>query len=147
MSRVLIIVGDRGRARLFSTENRKDAGLEELVDLVNPEIRIHEGVLAGDRQGRSMNQNHGSRVALGEPHPHKRTSAERFANQVADAMECCCMQEHYTRIFLLAAPEFLGLLRPCLAERQLKTPVTEVHKDLTRQPVAAIRGHLPDYLH
>jgi protein required for attachment to host cells len=145
MDAALIVIGDRGRTRLFGLEKRKEP-MQELGDLVNPEVRMHERELSGDRQGRGMSRNHGSRAALGENHPHKRLSAERFARQVADAVQGCCAQHRYRNIILIAAPEFLGLLRPCLAGKHLAPPLIDIPKDLTRHAVEDIRDHLPENL-
>lgn len=142
MDAVLIVVGDRGRARLFSLE-RREKRPQEIADLLNPVLRLRERTLSRDRQGRGFSRVHGSRVAFGEAHPHKRLSAKRFARQVAEAVQECTRQRDYLRIILMADPEFTGLLRPQLATKRLRVPVTGVSKHLTRHAVTDIRAHLP----
>ncbi len=139
---LLLVVGDRGRARLFSLE-RGAADLREIADLYNPALRLHERALSRDRQGRGMSRVRGSRAAFGEAHRHKRVNAARFARQVADAVQECTRHQSYARIYLMADPEFTGLLRPQLAARRLGSPVSSILKHLTRHAAADIRAHLP----
>src|SRR5579863_4145655 len=139
MPMLLIVAGDRGRARIFSLEHETDEMLE-LADLVNPAVHLHERLLSGDRQGRGFSRTHGSRVALGKSHPHKRLSSMRFARQVAEALHGYCAQRKYLRIYLLADPEFVGLLRPQLAAKGLTGDLQVILKNITRSDTVTIRS-------
>jgi len=139
MADILVVVADRGRARLFSIKHDEEQ-LDELADLVNPSLRVHAGDLAHERQGRSMNRSRSSRTALGDSHFFKQESGKRFARQLADAVVSVCRAHPFERIFLLTEPEFLGLLRPCFAADKLGIPVLEVHKNITHRSAATIRG-------
>lgn len=142
---MLLVVGDRGRARLFSLD-RGDERPREIADLYNPALRLHENILSRDRQGRGMSRVRGSRAALGEAHRHKRLNAARFAREVAGVVQECTRRQRYLRIFLMADPEFTGLLRPQLTARRLGVPVSYILKHLTRHTAVDIRTHLPDRL-
>lgn len=144
MPAILIMAGDRGRARIFSLDRDSDE-MQELGDLINPALRLHERLLSGDRQGRGMSRFHSSRVALGKAGSHRRLSAMRFARQVAEAMNGFCGQRRYSHIYLLAEPEFVGLLRPRLAALRLTTHLHVVPKNVTRSDAATIRSHLPEH--
>ncbi|MGE5624524.1 MAG: host attachment protein [Bacillota bacterium] len=139
---ILVLVGDRGRARLFELDH-DEPQMAELEDLVNPGFRLHERELSGDRQGRVFNRIRRSRATLGEAHVHKRLGAERFARTVAGRVLSRCRAGAYARVFLVAEPEFMGLLRPQLEAGRLKAPLSRISKNLTRHPAAEIRGHLP----
>ena len=145
MPAILIVVGDRGKARIFSLERDMNE-MRELSDLVNPAVHLHERLLSGDRQGRGFSRTHGSRVAWGKSHPHKRLSSMRFARQVAEAIQGCCAQRKYLHIYLLADPEFVGLLRPQLAAKELTTDLQVITKSVTRSDTATIRSYLPEHL-
>lgn len=144
MPAILIVAGDRGRARLFSLERDMDE-MRELSDLVNPAVHLHERLLSGDRQGRGFSRTHGSRVALGKSHPHKRLSSMRFAREVAEAVHNCCARRTYLHIYLLADPEFIGLLRPQLAAKELTGDLRVIPKNVTRSDSVTIRGYLPEH--
>lgn len=143
---ILVVVADRGRARLFAAPNGEEK-LQELSDLLNPTLRLHADDLVHERQGRVMNRNRPSRTALGESHFLKHRSAARFAETVADAVAEQCKPGACERIFLLAEPEFLGLLRPRLAGKNLRVPTVEIAKGLTHRSGATIRRYLPKHLH
>ncbi len=144
MPMLLIVAGDRGKARIFGLERETDE-MRELADLVNPAVRLHEHELSGDRQGRGLSRFHTSRVALGKSHPHKRLSSMRFARQVAEAAHTLYTQRDCPRIFLLADPEFLGLMRPQLAAQGLGPLVQVIPKSMARSAPAEIRAQLPEH--
>lgn len=142
---VLVVVGDRGRARLFNAEPGEPK-LKELEDMVNAGYRLRERQLVSDRPGRGMSRTRGGRASLGDDYQQRRHQATLFAKQVAERIQARARLRDYGRIYLIAAPEFIGMLRPCLATKRLKAPVTGIRKDLTRRPDSVIRQHLPKYL-
>lgn len=142
MAAILILAGDRGRARLFRLEEDVPE-LEEIRDMVNPALHMRERLMARDRQGRAFKGSRGGHVALGDEHKYKKQGAARFAREVAAVVQECCREQSYARIFMVADPEFTGLMRPRLAAKRLKTPLTGIPKNLTRHAVAEIRGCLP----
>lgn len=144
MPMLLIVAGDRGRARIFELDRDTDE-MQELNDLINPTLRLHERLLSGDRQGRGMSRFHSSRVALGRSNPHKRLSSMRFARQVAQAMSAYCDRRRYAQIYLLADPEFIGLFRPQLAVQRLVEKLHVIPKNVTRSDTTTIRSHLPEH--
>lgn len=144
MSSVLIIIGDRGRARILSFE-RAGRQVRELQDLVNPALFLREGLFSHDHQGRVMNRSRGSRTALGKREPHKRLSSLRFARLVADTVHTECEKHPYVRLFLLAEPEFVGMLRPRLTAQASSPPLTVIPRNITRHETADILAYLPEH--
>ena len=142
---VLIVVGDKGRARIFDTAT-EDRTLREIEDLFNPDLGHHERDIVSDRPGRGMSNSRGRRTALGDDYSKRRVQTARFAETVAERVQEHTRIQKYSRLFLVAGPEFSGLLRPCLASRSSQPPVTSVVKDLTRHSIKDIREHLPEYL-
>lgn len=144
MPMLLVVAGDRGRARIFELDRDTDE-MRELSDLINPALRLPERLLSGDRQGRGMSRFHSSRVALGRSSPHKRLSSMRFARQVAQAMTGFFSRRRYAQIYLLAEPEFIGLLRPQLVAQRLMEKLHIIPKNVTRGDATTIRSHLPEH--
>lgn len=142
---VLILVGDKGRARLFDNATEDDS-LREIEDLFNADLGHHERDTVSDRPGRGVSGAGGRRTALGEDYAKRRIRAARFAETVAERVRQHIRERKYARLFLVAGPEFSGLLRPCLASRAAQPPVTRVVKDLTRHSLEDIRKHLPQHL-
>jgi protein required for attachment to host cells len=52
----------------------------------------------------------------------------------------------FERLMLIAAPDFLGLLRKHLSPPLTRMVAIEIPKVLTQQTAADIRAHLPEYL-
>lgn len=142
---VLIVVGDKARARIFDNAT-EDESMREIEDLVNAGLGHHEREIGADRPGRGVSGAGGRRTALGEDYSRRRLQAARFAESVAERVREHFRRRKYARLFLVAGPEFSGLLRPCLASRSAQPPVTRVVKDLTRHSLADIRKHLPQQL-
>lgn len=142
---VLIVVGDRARARIFDTATA-DNSLREIEDLVNAGLGHHERDIGKSRPGRGVSSVRGRRTALGEDYAKRRVRAARFAEAVAARIRKYIQGRRYARLYLIAGPEFSGLLRPCLTSRSAQPPVTKVVKDLTRHSVEDIRRHLPQSL-
>jgi len=142
---VLIVVGDKARARIFDTDT-EDHSLREIEDLVNAGLGHHEQDTVSDRAGRGVSAVRGRRTALGDDYSRRRLLAARFAETLAERIRGHLRLRKYARLFLVAGPEFSGLLRPCLASRSAQPPISRVVKDLTRHSVEDIRKHLPQYL-
>ena len=143
---VLIMVGDKARARIFDTAT-EDSSLREIEDLFNVGLGHHERDTGDDRPGRRVNGAAGARrTALGEDYGRRRILAARFAEAVAERLLERSRLQEYARVFVVAGPEFSGLLRPCLVSRRAQPPVTSVVKDLTRHSIEDIRKHLPQRL-
>jgi len=142
---VLIVVGDKARARIFDTAT-EDSSMREIEDMINVDLGHHEKDLAADRPGRGMSSARGRRTALGEDYSRRRVETSRFAEAVAARVHEHAQAQKYARLFLVAGPEFTGLLRPCLSSKSAQPPVTSVVKDLTRHSIEDIRKHLPQYL-
>jgi protein required for attachment to host cells len=141
---VLIVVGDKGRARIFDTAT-EDHSMREIEDLLNADLGHHERDIGSDRPGRGVSAQ-GRRTALGDDYTKRRVTVARFAEMVAERVREHLRLQKYARLFLVAGPEFSGMLRPCLASRTAEPPVTRVVKDLTRHSVEDIRKHLPEHL-
>ena len=141
---ILVIVADRGHARLFSLTPGEEK-LRELQDLLNADARVRASKLASDRQGRGLNRARASRAALGKASLQDE-SASRFAHDVCGMIAGKLRRKNDARLFVFADPQFLGLLRRKLRTRKLRVPVRYFAKNLTRTSSARIRSYLPKRL-
>ena len=139
-----ILVADNSRARFFAAD--KAAGpLQELHDLLYPEARLREGDLVTDRPGRDRNPGTGAH-GFGDDVSHKQDGADRFALEVCNHLESGRNDGAFRKLYIIAAPQFLGLLRKHRSASLRQLVAGEVDKNLTTQDSTAIRKHLPDYL-
>ena len=139
-----VLVADTSRARFFAAE--KAAGpLHEISDLLYPEARLHEGDLVTDRSGRDRNPGTGAH-GFGDETSHKQDGADRFALEVCNHLESGRNDGDFGKLYVVAAPQFLGLLRKHQSAPLRQLVAGEIDKNLTTQDSTAIRKHLPDYL-
>ena len=144
MGRIWVVVADAGRARIFAAD--KPVGdLAELEALSNPEARLHEGELVSDRGGR-VSAAGGAAHGYGQADAAKNGRVARFAAEVAQHIEAARQRHAFEKIYIIAAPAFLGLLRKQRSDALAALVAQEVASDLTRRSPPEIRQHLPQYL-
>ena len=139
-----VLVADAYRARLFGAE-RPASPLSELRDLASPEARLHERDLVSDKGGRDTNRMSGGH-GLGDNRSHKQDIADRFAQQVCELLESARVAGELSKLYVIAAPAFLGLLRKHQSPSLRQLVAAEIDKSLASQEPASIRKHLPEYL-
>jgi protein required for attachment to host cells len=71
---------------------------------------------------------------------------EDFAADVSSQLVRCLRETQATRVYVLADPEFLGLLRQRMDARTRGCVVGEIDKSVARHSPAQIRTSLPSLL-
>ena len=141
----LVVVADSSRSRVFRADHPA-AALQEQEDLVNPEARLHERDLVADSAGRvGRRVREGGHSAFGGG-TAKRHRVEEFAATVCRHIEQLLRQTGALRLYLLAEPEFLGLLRRRMPASVQQRISVEVGRSLARASPARIRAVLPQRL-
>jgi protein required for attachment to host cells len=141
---IWVLAADNSRARFFSADKARSP-LQETRDLVDPQARLHEGDLVTDRDGRDRNpgaQYHG----VGSDRSTRDDGADRFAQQVCTELDAARARGELTKLYIVAAPGFLGLLRKHQSAPLRQLIAGEVDKNMAAQPADAIRAQLPDFL-
>lgn len=139
-----VLVADNSRARFFAAEKATSL-LQEIRDLLYPEARLHEGDLVSDKPGRDRNPGTGAH-GFGSDSSHKQDGADRFALEVCNVLESARNDGTFHKLYVVAAPQFLGLLRKHQSSPLKQMVAGEVDKNLTTRDSEAIREHLPDLL-
>lgn len=146
---ILVLVADRSRARLFHIVENENA-LVEIMDFVNSEARAPENELVRDRQGRGLyggvRGRQGRRATFGKSGSKRYLSAEHFAAQICEAAANHARNAVVQQLYVIASPDFMGMIRPHLQILSSQTPVGEIPKNITRQDNATIRSYLPKTL-
>jgi len=150
-----IVVADSGVARILhatgawppeSRGTRSTAVLEEIARLDSPAARQAGRELVSDRTGRVFDS--ASRAHVGPP-SHARHGAasdydphtvetERFARRLARRLDDERRRQRIDEVVLIAAPRFLGVLRPQLSAPTRELVTREVARDLTHAADARI---------
>ncbi len=144
MSTAWVVVADSSRARIFAAE-KPISSLIEIQTLTHPESRLHQGDLVSDRPGRDRNSGAGSHD-MGHESDAKEEEVQRFAAQVCDAVETARARGEFEKLYIVAAPSFLGLLRKQQNDALRKVVTAEISKNLSTKSPEDIRKSLPQYL-
>ena len=144
MSAAWVVVADTSRARIFSVD-KPASKLVEIQTLTHPEGRLHEGDLVTDKPGRENSSTYGSHN-LGSGGEAKQEEAVKFASQVCEALECGRTNHRFQKLYVIAAPSFLGTLRKHQSSALQQLIAKEVSKNLSTHDINDIRKNLPDFL-
>ncbi|HMW41301.1 MAG TPA: host attachment protein [Plasticicumulans sp.] len=139
MTATWILVADASRARLFSV-SKSIGPLQEIGSFDHPGARAKTRDLLAD--GQCSGNGSGDRECA-EPRRHE---ALNFARELSEHLRLSRVQGLFDRLYIAAAPAFLGLLRGRLDSPTAQLVIDEVSKDLTQLAPDAIRRHLPERL-
>ena len=143
MSSTWVVVADSARARVFEMgESRNE--LREINDLINVDARKHERELSSDDSGRAYDSFGSGRHAMEDKISPKEQNVIDFAGRVNEELVAGLNSGRYAKLLLLAAPEFLGVLRGKLDGQVRKVITAEIDKNLTQHSVSDITAHLPE---
>jgi protein required for attachment to host cells len=141
---ILVVVADSSRARIFLAEDRL-SDLSEMKDMVHPEARLKQQELVSDEAGAGSGNGGGFHSMGHEKDAHKQ-QAELFARELCQDLDKIVVDKDVRKIYLVAAPRFLGLMRSGLSKCCADKIVGEHAKDLVNHNINDIRGHLPKVL-
>lgn len=145
MQKTWVLVADTTRARVFEVD--KPMGpLQERETLVHVQGRLHEQELTSDRRpGRNAGGNGGAH-SLGHEDDPKKQEGIRFAKQLGGYLEDAHNSHQFDKLYIVAAPSFLGDLRQNLGKSVQQAVTETVAKNVTRMEPVTIREHLPERL-
>jgi protein required for attachment to host cells len=127
MTTTWIVSGDSSRARVLQVTGRHR--LAEVHDFVNPKGRMDDRELTTDAHPRL-------RATSGPGSDRQETGAaeheiELFAKEIDRFLDKARIDHRYERLFVLAPPKFLGLLRKNLDKEVEKLVRDAIDKDLS----------------
>jgi protein required for attachment to host cells len=143
MSSVIgILVCNHYRARIFSATPVSITS--EIVDQVNPQARLRDQDLATDEPGKYRGGGPGGQHHT-EDHriPSRDKAAINFARDISAALDGAVVTQGFAKLYVVAEPAMLGLLRAELSERCRKLVADEITKDVVGQTPEQIRRYLP----
>ncbi|MDH3534592.1 MAG: host attachment protein [Gammaproteobacteria bacterium] len=144
---IAVIVADASRARvLFTEDDYGKAALVETEDLVHPESRLREQDLVTDGTGSGTDSGGFGMHSMGHEKAAHDRQAEIFAVELCARIDKIHRREKLRRIYLVAPPRFLGMLRASLSKQCVSIVAGEVSKNLVASSLDDIREHLPKRL-
>lgn len=157
-----VVVADAARARFFAVRDNSGAylgseafpssqpaprgQLEEVASLSNSAARLSDGDLETDRPGSTADRKGDAMHAYEPPNSVRDVEAKRFARDVVDQLDQARQQGKMERFYLLAAPDFLGLMREAMGKALQEGLVDDQAKDLSGRSAEDIRAALPERL-
>lgn len=142
MKPIWILVADSSTARLFTTEHSA-SDLIEINTLNHSEASLNEQELVTDSAGKGR---HVGQHAYDPAVSAKEQGTIDFAKQVVKHLCDELNQNKFERLFIVAAPAFLGSLRSALTSRMEKHVAFSLGKNIVTLTPEEIRGHLPHSL-
>ena len=76
----------------------------------------------------------------------KKQEGIRFAREICDFLNSAHAARRFERLYIMAAPSFLGELRHNLSKSVFQSVCEQIAKNVTRMDPATIREHLPERL-
>lgn len=148
MEITMILAANSGRARFF-TRVENASQLEEIHDMVNEAARQRAADLETDRigpksAGKSVHNTTGA--VPNNTYQPAQTPAEHQADKFARDICAYLLQSQseggYSKLVLVATPQFLGILRPLLDPQVHAVTQQEINKDYTQLTVNELREQI-----
>jgi len=136
-----VVVCNKEKARIFEVE--KFGFLKEIHTLVHPQSGMRAGMLESDDLGQTSEMYNKGHNTMEPQTPLKLKEAMHFAKEVAKYLISQKNESRFTRMFLMAEPSFLGLLREELDHNVVRCLEGEIPKDLTRLDAKQIWEYMP----
>ena len=139
---ICVLVADSSKARILLAESGQSPLIDE-KDFIHPESRLREQELVSDGTGSESDAGGYGKHSMG----HERTAHEKelknFAVELCVEIDRLRQDSDLRRIYLVAAPKFLGLLRAAMNKQCSSLVEGEIGKDLVSHSIEDIRSHLP----
>jgi protein required for attachment to host cells len=140
MQTTWIVAADSSRARIFEVQG-VDKNFQELQDFVNEAGRERHQDLRTDAKGRFYGKGERDQAHTAEPDIDAvRHETELFAKQVGEFLDKARVEQRYDKLFLIADPKFLGLLRDNLSKEAQKLVKDEIPKEISGRDAREIEG-------
>jgi len=140
-----ILAADSAYAKILRADKKKGP-LELVKTLEHPESRMKDSELYSDQPGRAFDSGGQGRHAMENEVDAKKMESIRFAQQLAEELKKAAEEERFHKLYILAAPAFLGELREKLDPHVKSMIKEEIPKDVVKQTAEEIRKRLPEYL-
>lgn len=131
MTKNWLVVANAARARVLE-ETDRPGHYTHVADLVHPQSRLKGTQLGGDRPGHVDRAGHGLPSTAYAPHTEPREREhDRFAREVAQALNDGAAQNRCAGFTLVASDPFLGHIKAHLSAQARKLVLRSVAHDYT----------------
>jgi protein required for attachment to host cells len=120
--------------------------LIDKLDFVHPESRLREQDLVSDGTGSESDAGGYGKHSMGHERDAHEKETKKFADELCAEIDRLRQGGELRRIYLVASPKFLGLLRAAMSKQCSTLLAGEISKDLVSHSIEDIRSHLPKRL-
>lgn len=142
---ICVIVADSSKARILKAQTG-NSPLQDESDFIHGDSRLREQELVADGVGSGNDSGGYGKHSMGHEKSDHQRQAEIFARELCNEVDNIRSKGDLHRIYLVAAPKMLGLLRNCLSQQCTQLVAGEVNKDIVNHDIKDIRAHLPRQL-
>ncbi len=142
---IWVIVADSSKARILAAES-KTAELNDISGFIHPESRMRTQDLVADGSGSGSDSGGYGRHSMGHENDPRQQEAESFARELCNEIEKGCRDNNLHRVYLIAPPKFLGLMRGFLNKQCAERIEEQIGKNLVEHSIKEIRDNLPRLL-
>lgn len=136
-----IVVASRTVADIYTLSPTKET-LVPVAHFENPQGRLHDQALEADRPGRAFDSAGRGRHAMSTEVSASEHVADRFAAEIAAALESARCRNALAAVTLVAEPTFLGRLKAALDDETEQLVTATLEKGLTDLPAPDLLLHL-----
>lgn len=140
MAATWVLVADRSDARVF--EQKAGGTLKRLRHIPHPASRMQNRDLESDRQGSVGQSVGGGMHSMSHEQDPKAHEAEVFAQQLAELLHDARARGECGKLWIVAEPGFLGMLRQNLDGPTEKIVVGTLDRNLTHELDREVERHL-----
>lgn len=137
----LVVVANSSFARLYKAINNH--ALSEIETWEHPKSRLHEQDLVTSKPGRAFDRFGAGRHAMETQISPKTHEFHVFAKEIAHHLDKAIEKGDVKKIYIIAPPSFLGILRQRLSNNVAALVAGEIDKDFTTVSSDQIREYLP----
>lgn len=131
MQTTWILTADSSRARIFE-EIDDEHHLMEIEDFANPAGHAADLELTSDQQGRFYGKAGGGQAHTAPPREDPvMHQNELFSKTVGEFLDQARSEHRYGKLYVIAPPKFLGLLRKNMSKEAQKLVADEIDKDIS----------------
>ncbi len=146
MTTTWILVANASEAHLYAAQRAKlfnsssNSTLSSVNDFIHPESREKGINLVADRSGHS---GHGTFVESSDP---KQVEADRFAKELAVALEQGRVSNQFQDLIIAAPAKFRGLLHKYINSQLDHLVSVNINRDYTKNGTKVLVKHLQEHL-
>lgn len=147
MQTTWILTADSSRARIFEMHGAQDH-LHEIEDFANAAGHATIGDLRTDARGRFYGKGEREQAHTAEPEVDPiMHETELFSKQVSEFLDKACSEHRYDKLYVIAFPKFLGLMRQNMSKQVQRLVEEEVPKDVSKFDIREIEDYVRNQLH